>query len=151
MYVRTYVCLCMSVCACTVRMVGLTMCFMCVRVYVHMCMLHGLMCVCTIVHGSHRFSDMECCVRAYYCVVCISTDSHCVSSRQIIMHWKQCGRHDCSICTPVKGVITPGSVPGEAMILNQFTIYVQHITDSVYMCTYYLCMQYLNYTNLCTT
>ena len=75
-------------------------------------------------------------VHAYHCVVCISTDSHCVSSRQIIMHWKQCGRHDCSICTPVKGVITPGSVPGETMILNQFTIYIQHITDSVYMCTY---------------
>ena len=35
-------------------------------------------------------------------------DPHCASSRQIIQHWKSCGRHDCSICMPVKGVIKPG-------------------------------------------
>ena len=107
--------------------------YICAYTYIHVCR-------CLYSQNGRSHAVLHVCVCAYVCYVgvcilscyvCFSTDSHCVSSRQIIMHWKQCGRHDCSICTPVKGVITPGSVPGETTSVH-FTIYIQHITLHLY-------------------
>ena len=28
--------------------------------------------------------------------------AHCVSSRQIISHWKNCARQDCPVCEPLR-------------------------------------------------
>ena len=33
---------------------------------------------------------------------------HCASSRQIILHWKNCQKQDCDVCLPVKRVIKAG-------------------------------------------
>ena len=132
----------MSVGVSTVRMVGLTVYFMCVYVHTYWRMfvcMHVRMCM-TQCHGllyihsfmAHIILVIWSVVCVHIIVSCISTDSHCVSLRQIIMHWKQCDHHNCSVCTPVKGVITPGSVPGETKTLHQFTIYVQHITLHLY-------------------
>ncbi|XP_061177280.1 histone lysine acetyltransferase CREBBP-like isoform X2 [Saccostrea echinata] len=31
--------------------------------------------------------------------------AYCVSSRQIITHWKYCTRNDCPVCSPIKYVL----------------------------------------------
>lgn len=36
------------------------------------------------------------------CLFLLSQVAHCASSRQIISHWKNCTRHDCPVCLPLK-------------------------------------------------
>uniref|UniRef100_A0A3Q3VT39 histone acetyltransferase n=1 Tax=Mola mola TaxID=94237 RepID=A0A3Q3VT39_MOLML len=37
-----------------------------------------------------------------HCQAGKSCQAHCASSRQIISHWKNCTRHDCPVCLPLK-------------------------------------------------
>ncbi|CAI8036374.1 Histone acetyltransferase p300 [Geodia barretti] len=38
------------------------------------------------------------------------TYAHCVSSRQIISHWKSCRKADCPICLPLRNTVLPPSL-----------------------------------------
>ena len=107
-----------------------------IRTYVRTCMYVYLS---TYVHMHVlTYKDMLSCSACVHMIlyilscVCLPSDGHCVSSRQIIMHWKQCGRSDCSICTPVKGVIKPGSVHGEWVEWARMNVGVEIHT---YVCT----------------
>ncbi|XP_070197276.1 histone acetyltransferase p300-like isoform X4 [Littorina saxatilis] len=41
--------------------------------------------------------------------------AHCASSRQIITHWKNCVRHDCPVCMPLR----PVGVPNRPRVAQQ--------------------------------
>ena len=40
----------------------------------------------------------------------VFTDAHCTSSRQIVSHWKNCRKADCSVCLPLRNTARPCKV-----------------------------------------